>query len=463
MKRLVAALVASVIAGPLTAQSGPWTDGELIIRTVLPDGFTSAIYRMAPETGHGQVLVSGFFWGNPGGGAIAFDPHRDGLLANISLPPQNPQVPHLYLIKHDGSAVPVPGFDGQYLHAMAPVGDGRVYFQKHNDDEISYLDANDQVQTLMDATGAAPYQLDVEHLLYDAASDSLLASMSGWYSSATCAPGESSIYRIPLSPDGSQVGGPVACGSMTNVPNTILYMEHLPGGDVLLAMEGDAWFHNTLRRLDTTTLTTTTWAIPAQEDMAGGVWSARIGKAIVLDEWKDELRTFGPGESGEGTLLPADFIVAPPTTGYGPTESMIQLDLDGPGCIGTSLAFGAGLAGAGGFVPTMDTVGCPDLGNPFTLSIDSVVGGAPGLLAFGFAQTALPFAGGTLYVFPIATTVAVTASGFPGAAGAGAVGFNLTITDPSFVGLPFYMQAGFVDAAAVQDVSLTNALLLSIG
>ena len=449
------------LAASAQAQTGPWTDGELIVRSTLPQSQTQALYRCAPETGHGEVLVSGFYWGG-WAGSYVFDSYRDGIVANFGMPPSIFDY-NLFLVKHDGTTVAIPGTSGFTVRGMAPVGDGRIYFQHHNTTEILYLDAGDNVHTLMDASGAVPFQQNVEHMLYHPPTNSLIATTSGWWSPTDCVSGESSIWRIPLSADGTQVAGPVQCASLSGTADDVMTIGYLPGGDLLVSMVGGQWFFDSQRRVDPVTLTSTVFCSPSHSDMNGGFWSSRVGKLVVLDDWNNELVTYSQGESGGGTVLPTDFTVSDGTTGFSPHESLMILDLDGPGCKGSAQTYGAGLAGKGGIVPSLDVAGCPEFGFVFNLSIDAVVGGTTGLLAFSVSAGAVPFAGGTLWIWPIATTVTLPIGGAPGQAGAGGVGFNVLVSDPALVGAPFYMQAGFLDAAAVQGVSLTNALGLVIG
>jgi hypothetical protein len=472
--RLAFALAVPALSAALTlaavpaAQSGPWTDGELLVRSVgpAPGSQNQTIYRVDPNTGHGEALIDSFYWAG-WAGSLVFDPYRDGLLCNMGLPPDSVFLEKLWLVAADGSATVIPGFTDQRLRALTPIGDGRVYFQYDQGDptwKIHYLDASDNVQTLMDSSGVLPLSFSVEHMLYHAPTNSLLASNSGWWSSNDCVPGESGVFRIPLSPDGSQVAGPIVCSSIvTGISNDIISMDYLPGGDVLLCMAGSQFFHDTLRRLNPNTLTNTLWASPTPADINGAVWSSRIGKAVVLDDATNVLRMYSPGQTGNGLVMATDFPVSPFTTGFSPVETLGEVDLNGPGCIGTSLSLGPGLAGAGGLTPSLSTSGCPDVGVPFSIEIESVRGGASGWLALGFAQGALPILGGTLYVTPVASLVPVSVGGAPAAPGAGALSLPVIFSSPALAGLNLYFQGLFIDPAAAQFVSMTNGLLISIG
>ncbi len=53
--------------------------------------------------------------------------------------------------------------------------------------------------------------------------------------------------------------------------------------------------------------------------------------------------------------------------------------------------------------------------------------------------------------------------GLTGSPGVGSVGLPFLTTDPAWVGLTLYVQAGFIDAGASFGVSLTNGLMISLG
>ncbi len=458
--RLATCPILLALAAPLAAQGGSWKDGELLVRSQIGTTQVEVLYRIEPETGNGVELISGFFWAT-GSGGTAFDSYRGGVLTCMGTFP-DVNLYKLWFVDENGAATPVPGFDGVVLRALAPVGDGRVYLQRGLTDVIEYLDANDSIHTLMNASGTAPFSFGAEHLMYDPGTNSLLATNSGWGIEQKCAPGESSLFRIPLSVDGSHVAGPMECGSVDNVGNNIMTMDRLPGGDLLIQMAGSQFYNQTMRRVNPITFASSTFAAPQQADTNGTMWSARAGKAILLDDTANELRLFSEGQSGPGTLLSSNVDVSPPTTGFSPTETLFEIDLFGPGCAGSAYEFGSGVAGTGGVTPRLRATACPDLGLPFTIVIEDVVGGGFGGLVVGFDSLELALFGGTFYVLPF-QTVPITVGGSPGSAGAGSAALPATFNTPSLVGTSLYLQAGFSDVAAIESVSLTNALELGIG
>jgi hypothetical protein len=458
---------AALLAPPAAAQTGPWSDGELIVFSVQMATGQYGLFRVVPETGATALLAPVQY---PGGwsGAWCFDSYRGGLLANMSKVPDNPFLSRLWLVAHDGSSAAMPGFTGS-LRAMASAGDGRVFFIRHfaaaqGPQTIEYFDASDTIRTLKQADGVTPFQIEVEHLLYDKTTNALIGSSSGWWSATDCAATGSSLYRIPLSADGLRVDGPVTCTNFggTHGNDDIMTLDHLPGGKILVTIASGSFpSASELLSVDPVTLAYTTWADPWQADINGGVWSARLGKAVLhtSNTPGTEMVSFGVGESSLGTLLGTS-LPLPGAGGFSPADSLAEVDVNGPGCDGQQVSYGAGLAGKSAWVPLLGAVGCPDIGEAFTLSINSVVGGAAGLLFVGLSPAALPFKGGTFHVGTVLLQLPIAVGGVAGTPGAGALALPVSLTDPVLTGVNLYLQAGFADGFAIQGVSLTNGLRL---
>ncbi len=462
MKYATLTLAAAALLLPAApAQTGPWTDGELIVHSSIAGAFK--IMRVVPETGATEVLASPLYQGG-WSGSMTFDSHRGGLLANISLPPDNTFFYRLWLISHDGTAAAMPGFTGS-LRALASTGDGRVFFIRHSGaaqgpKTVEYYDANDQIQALKDVDGVTPFQIEVEHLLYHAPTNALIGSSSGWWSATDCTVGASSIYRIPLSADGLKVAGPVTCAGLGSGNADIMTLDTMPNGQVLATIaSGEFPSSSRLKTVDPLTLASSDWADPWQGDIDGGVWCQRLGKAVIhgAGPLGYRLFTFTAAQTEWGTELPTSQSIAG-WGGYSPADDLFEVDLNGPGCDGFQVPYGAGLAGKGGFVPLLGVIGCPDIGSLFTISINDVVGGAAGVLFVGLAPAAVPFKGGTFLVGAVAAQIPVTVGGAPGDAGAGSLALPAMLTDPILSGVNICMQAGFSDGFAVKGVSLSNGV-----
>lgn len=470
----VGSVVALMAANTVVAQSGPWTDGEILVRSQIQVSGQRAIFRVVPENGATAVLTTTQDWGG-WAGSLTFDAYRGGVLSNMSMPPDSAFLYRLWLVTYDGASVAMPGFTGN-LRALASAGDGRVFFVRHTGatqglTTIEYFDANNVIQTLKQSDGVTPFQADVEHLLYHAPSNALIGSSSAQWALTHCSPTGGSLYRIPLSADGLRVEFPMTCVS---VPTTLVYgeimsLDHLPDGNLLATTAtGFLGAPHRLISLNPVTLALASWAEPTQHDINGGLWSARLGRAVIHANsgsawWEpDGLRTFGPGQTLYGNYI-ATSLPIPVGGGLSPVEIVGEVDLNGPGCDGCQIPYGTGLAGTGNAVPTLGAIGCPDVNSSFTIAINNVVGAGSGVLAVGLVSAAIPVLGGTLYVDPIDLLLPVTSGGVPGASGAGSLGVPILLTDPALVGFRFFLQAGFFDGAAVQGISLTNGLQIVIG
>jgi hypothetical protein len=461
--RFVSPFALLALTSSAFAQLGPWQDGELLVRTTLSGTQTEALYRLDPATGHGELLASGYYFGGFSGG-MAFDPARSQLLVSGTFAPDPYAYKRLWAISSDGSRTPILGLEGASLRALCPVGDGRVYFQRNENswsiDVIEYLDANNVVHPLLDASGTAPLTYRAEHLVYHAPTNSLIGTNSEWWSLQDCQPFTSTVFRIPLTPDGSQVAGPIVCAPCGGFSSVVMNIDEMPGGSLLLAMPYAT--HN-LVTVDPFTLAVTPWANAAVADIDGAYFSQQTGTVLMLDDWTNTMRSISFGSTTDGALFPTDFVVSPGTSGSSPSESMIEIDLNGPQCSGSAGVYGTPVPGKSGLRPMLTANGCTDVGEIFTLAIGQVVGGASGLLFVGTNPAQIPLAGGFLWTSPIVLSLPLTVGGTPGQAGAGSIAFPVLLSDPALAGFSFYLQGAFADTEAIYDASLTNGLRITMG
>lgn len=456
-------LAASLASAPAWGQTGAYEDGELYVACTHTNG-AFGLNRIDPVTGQGAEFVKFNYYLGAFASACTYDSYRGRIIANASMSTDPYWFGRLWSIASNGSAVSLPGFTGS-TRGLTATGDGRLYFGEWDGTQpLRYYDANDVLHTLMDASGANPFVFSVEHMIWHAPTNSLIASNSGWWSNNDCTPGQCSFFRIPLSPDGSKVAGPITCNSYASDNQEIMTLDYLPGGKLLATLASGAptslWKMITL---DPVTLAISPWANPWTNDINGGLWVPQIGKVVILDDGFNVLRTVSAGLDAPAPVLPTNVSVSDGTSGYAPGESLWKVDLNGPGCIGFGGIYGAGLSGTGAVIPNLTLGGCPDLNKPISIVASQIVGAAPGVLALAGAPASIPLLGGTLLVSPSATMLPVFAAGPAGVAGAGQFALPFTATDPTLVGASVYLQAGFVDAQAIQGVSLSNGLQISFG
>lgn len=409
--------------------------------------------------------------GDFGNGCLAYDPHRRMLLTMKKVAPSN----HfgIHAMDGEGHLTELASLGpSAAAWCLSPAGDGRVYFLHSKSfgalEPIRWLDAQNALHTLLDAATGQPYVpphpllLLNEAMTYEPQTNALFFATPGNVSTG-CAggPTQLTVHRAPLSADGTKVVGPIGCiqidvfGGISNPTGWSV----LPGGDLLLATSGAVVSIDQPRlfEVDPFTLAFSTFASPGVSTTCAGMWSEMQQKALVVDYSVEKLRSYAAGAGGLGSPA-VDLSI---DVGQA-SAALVEIPLDAA-CPGDAVTYGAGLAGAGGFVPWISAFGCPDLGQPFTVAAGDAKGGASGVLAVGFNQAALPLFGGTLFLFPISSTLPFTAGGTTGAAGAGVFALPLLFADPAFAGLTFYLQAAFLDAAAVQGVALTNGLRITLG
>jgi len=469
----IAALACSAAAA--TAQS--YQQGDLFLYSPALTSISSSgggVLRIGTATGTG-ALVAQFPSTAAIKHAMAFDPYRNALLFMASYP--TPAARQLWQCDGDGNAQSL-GFAGRSFASMAPVGDGRVYLRDLLDSTpglIRYLDADNQLRTLLDASGAAPFEFfpglptNYEGMVYHAPSNSLFVA---WGSSQTsdCGGGGLSsslvVRRVSLSADGARALA-VACteydvSASGEVP---VGMDLLPDGSVLVVVDTNSnAAEPRMVRIDPTTMVASPWASNGSYVGAAatnaGCYSSVASAVVVLDTFADMLRTFTLGQAGGGGGLP---VSATLSWGGSSGEIATLVEYDGTPCSGYFDGYGDGLAGTGGVAPRLSGVGCVLPGATVDLKVSSGLGGGIGLLAFGFAPISVPLFGGTLLAPPEAT-VTILLQGAPFAAGEGFTTLPLTLPNiPTLTGTSIFAQGAVLDPGALQGISLTPGLQITIG
>lgn len=458
-----------------------FTPGDLFLYSPAVTGISSAdgaLVRIDPATGSASIFVD-FLTTLGSQGAVAYDPYRERLLFCAAISGGD-GVRYLWAADGAGNTQNL-GHSGKVFWALAPRGDGIVYLRDASFEvgRVWYLDANDQLLTLLDASGTQPFHFApgtqpwFSAMTYHAGTNSLVvAGLST--TGVGCSGGVNAgvvVRRATLSADGTRAIGPVLCAEYDVSPSgEVPYgLSALPDGALLLVVDTNSnATESRMLRVDPWTMTITPYAANGMyvgaAATSGGTWSSALGKAVVLDSFNDVLRAYAPGESGAGALI----VPSSPISSSGSSSEVATLiEVANTPCSGSIALYGpgpGGLAGAGGFVPSLTGGGCPLPGGSLALHVASVVGSGSGILFAGVAPGALPLAGGTLLVFPIAIAVPLAVGGSAGVAGAGAASLPVLVPpNPTLTGLAVFLQAAFADPAAVKGVSLTNGLELTFG
>ena len=435
------AALTTILALSAAAQSGGFQAGDLYLYNPAFEGLSStsgAIVRVQPTTGTITMLVD--LETSSNGDTMAYDPWRDRLIFFGGLIPNHSE---LYLCDAAGNLTSL-GFgttSGSLVGRFAPRGDGLIYFRSlTTPGEISYLDAADNVQTLLDAAGAAPYAFpgnlnNVRQLEFHPASNSLVAATAA--SLEVCPGGLAdavNLYRLDLSADGTRVLSD-ACFQYDVDPGAgnenPVGLTPGPGGDLLLHVDNNSGATlPRMARVDPGGASASSFASSSSGATSSGAYSQVLGRAIVHDSFSDVLRAYVQGESGAGTVIAtgtgavggsgesAALVEIVPTSSFGLSATPATISLSAGGSQAWEIALGLAHAGQVHLV-----VGSLSGWTPATL-----VGGVPIPLVFdGYSSWTLGHQNSAV----LQSTFGV----LDGQGGASAA-FTLPAgTDPSLVGL----------------------------
>lgn len=457
------------------AQGGGFQAGDLYLYSPAIQGistFDGAIVRIDLAANTSAIFVDTFLtFGaqNP----IAFDPYRQRLVFCASVgSAANPF--RLWAADAAGNLTDM-GFSGMTLSSFAPTGDGRIYLRTHlSPTPLAFVDAVGAMNTLMDASGTAPFKIDgnggfdARGMIYDSGTNSLFVASGSGSPCPGGILGRVSVHKLPLSTDGTRVVGPVTCTQfeVSASGETPVGWSRLPSGEMLLVVDTNAnALEPRMLAVDPVTLAINVFASNNHLFSAAtnaGTWSSSLSKAVILETGSDKFIAFAAGESGAGTgILPVGVNVS---SAGSSGEIATLIEIPPSSCAGAWHTYGAGKKGAGDFVPRIYGVGCPDIGGSFGLTIDRTVGAAPGVLFVGLSESNVPFLGATLLTFPILLQLNLVMPGPAGSPGAGSLTIPAALDpNPALAGISIHMQGLFADAAATQGVSFTQGLRMTIG
>lgn len=461
---------AALLAGsafPALAQTGPLLNGELIFCKGDPAApGQSAIYRVDPNSGQTVLWADKFFPQNTQGGWAAFDPFRNRLLAAVGYFPMNPQTRRLYSIAPDGTVQSL-GQQDDFLKAFAPVGDGRVYCFRNQ--ELALLTADDEMVPVLDQ-GGQPFDIDLGHMAYHAPTNSLVGVASLQFDASCFAIWTLQVLRLPLTADGTQLAGPVACATVVNGLTTPYPMgiQPLPSGQYLVPLSNaSSQTPNTMLQVDPFTLASSVWSNSDPKSINGGAYVPSLNRVVIQIDTgpEDELRSFAMGQGGAGDVLATSLAIGDPSSGTSMWNRMLGIDWQGGGCSGFAQAFGIGLAGTAGAVPKLHIGGCPRIGGTLEFDVWDALGQTAGVAALSAASAPLPIFGGTGYLLPpLLIQKPFVTDGAAGAGGSGSGSATQALpANPALIGLGLFAQAGLLDAGAPLGVSLTNAVEITLG
>ena len=438
-KRPLAALVAATIlaTAPASAQSG-FTPGELIlyspaIQNISSDG--GAILRIDPVTGTTSMLLD-LWTAQQSPASIAYDAYRDRLVFVGSFPTVSDPL-DAYLLDGFGNTTSL-GLQNLGLHCITPASGGRIYLRRSSaTTPFQYLDASNNLHTLMDSSGSQPWtptDPNVHRMIYDPGTNALFLAMQS-HSLWGCS-GQTpnvSVQRVELSVDGSRVTGVTGCVEVVVDPaggNRPVGFSRAPGGQLLLVVDDNSNFqHPRMNLIDPVSLAVTPFAsngpYTGAAATSAGCYSTTRGQAVVLDTFSDTLRFYAQGEVGAGTPLATSMTIS---HGGSSGETATLLEIDPAGCGNTVGTYCTAKQTSTGCTPQITTTGAPSASasSGFVVQTDQVEPQNLGIFFYGQSgPAAVPFQGGFLCVQPPTLRTPPTSSGGAAAcSGAYSIDFN---------------------------------------
>lgn len=438
----------------------------------------SALVRWDPLTAQGAVVVDTLDLPDHPQQA-AYDPWRGGVLFVGQVAP-HPEPTRLWMTDDAGALVDL-GLPDVDFSCLAPAPDGKLYGvvdgASNPGGRVQYLGQDGQLHDLLDASGSAPFefapggQFPFEALAYHEPTRSLVAALPTGTALSDCAfgPATDTVLRsVPLAADGTRVAGPVRCASFDvgqgPASEFPCGFSRLPDGDLLLTVRTSSGAKPRLLRVRPQALAVSVFAVPGpyagDASVGAGTWSRALGQALLHDSSADDLRAFSEGEGGDGTLLGVQPATGTPGLAGG---QHTLFEIHRAPCEGSFASYGDGLAGSGGFVPSLAGTGCPDAGVTPTLHVALARGGSQAALFLGLDEAALPFKGGLLLAAPILLTAPFVSGGPVGAAGEGFLDLPLPLPTTGVTGVELFLQAAVADPAAPAGVALSAGLLVTVG
>jgi hypothetical protein len=461
-------------------QAGGFQPGELVLYSSRLTGNSSSsggVVRIDPGTG--AVSTIALLLGNSQlePSSLCYDPFRDRVVFLGGWPTVD-DVKHLWAADAAGNMTDL-GLPNTTLSSLTPGAGGRIYARGPSAaTPLVYLDAANQLHTLMDAGGTQPFvppAWDARNLQYHAGLNALFVANFGgslWGCTSNVHP---SVHRILLSDDGARAVSVDACVSMAIDPLGGGHPSGLsagPGGQILIVVDTNSNAQQPrMQLIDPHTLAVTPFAANGAYVGAAatnaGTWSHVLGRAVVLDTFNDVLRTFAMGETGEGTVVvPSEVLSDPGSSG----EFATLVEVPAQPCSGTIGTYCTATTTSDGCVPEITTGGCPSAsaGSGFMVRATFVHPTNLGLFLYGTqGPTVVPVLGGILCVAsPFLRTPAQAAGGAGVCGGRFAFDFNAWVpvsNDPALVaGAVVHGQYWFRDPPAVFGVGFSGGVTFTL-
>jgi hypothetical protein len=340
MNRAACLLAGLLLAAPrlhATPTGGGFAAGDLYMNALaMPGTPAGGLVRLDPFGGPPQVVLQ---WlssnvADNGASACCYDPGRDRILVFGNL---DGQLGALWAVDAAGNHVKVPTTVGA-VRSLAPATDGKVYaalaiFSSNPSGVLGWIDPAGAYHPLLDANGflyspfAGIVQVAGAAIAYDPPTHTLLYAVqhAGGECVGTAGSTKGALYQISLSADGTraigqscqifEIDGGYPFGTQGGVP---VSFSRTSSGSYLLVLRGNGPNGSDDEQAPRMKIVTanlfgiTTYASNGPYSNAGwctaGTWSSLRHDAVIFDAAGNELRAFGLGQIGAGTVLDAGLV-----------------------------------------------------------------------------------------------------------------------------------------------------------
>jgi len=281
------------------------------------------------------------------------------------------------------------------------------------------------------------------------------------------------VRKVPLSADGSRVGGPMV-DSLFNVSPGLggeqpVGWSYGPNGTLILnVITAEAGAMPRMLQVDPASAAITVWGNNGTSDPSApiylfdaGAYSTSLDKVVVLDAWNKVLRSYQQGSPGGlGTTVP----VGPATfPNVGIQTNLVSVPSDGQASTGYCTAKTTTIPGC---LASIKSFGVPEQSDPagFHVIAAPTPGGNPGIFLWsevGAAST--PFAGGWLCVqTPLTRGALLAGQGTNGLCNGSFQASGAYFGNDWQTGTQLFVQCWFRDPGNQLSSALSDALTFTV-
>lgn len=321
-------LAGLALLGAPRPAAAAFAEGDLYLLTTDDPTLGKAIFRIDPVSGAASSLLD-IVDASTAGSQLAYDPFRDRLLYRDDDAAQG-----IRAVDSIGNLTTVAAGLTPPVR-VASRGDGILYLWYSPSNPFRYLDAADTAHDVLDQAGSGPLVFplgaSVDVMLYHASTNSIILITAFGFSPCPSATNDTCAIKVPLTPDGTQVAGPLLAAQIdvASSDERAQGIGYGPGDTIFVAVDtNDNGQEPRLQLLDPDTMTLSTFASPGAFSgaavLSAGTYSSISGLGLVFNTFVNEIRAYALGSSGAGTTF------ATGLSGVGHSESARLVEIWAP-------------------------------------------------------------------------------------------------------------------------------------